>query len=67
MDPLNNFSLYRKALEAAMGEASQSKDESCVVPFFSLLVKDIYFLHEGVSNKLVCTCVCTCVCACACV
>ena len=52
MDPISNFSTYRVTLEKAIGQADKAKDgpHSWVVPFFSLIVKDIYFLHQGMSD-----------------
>lgn len=38
------------ALEKAIGQADKETD-SWVVPFFSLIVKDIYFLHQGMSDR----------------
>ncbi|XP_014261992.1 uncharacterized protein LOC106674064 [Cimex lectularius] len=54
MDPSCNFSSYRSTLKAAVWRSAAAKDESqkIVIPFFSLLVKDLYFLNEGCSNKL---------------
>lgn len=52
VDPFSNFTTYRQALETAIGQASKNKEKTCVVPFFSLLVKDIYFLNEGMTNRL---------------
>lgn len=45
--------MYRGTLEKAIGQADASKDgpHSWVVPFFSLIVKDIYFLHQGMSDR----------------
>ena len=54
VDPVQNFSCYRQSLQKAIEKASASKEErpcSCVVPFFSLILKDIYFLHEGMSDR----------------
>ena len=53
MDPISNFGTYRGALDKAIGQADASKDgpHSWVVPFFSLIVKDIYFMHEGMSGR----------------
>uniref|UniRef100_A0A8D8A925 Ras-GEF domain-containing family member 1B n=1 Tax=Culex pipiens TaxID=7175 RepID=A0A8D8A925_CULPI len=54
MDPTSNFSSYRSTLKAAMWRSEGATDERqrIVIPFFSLLVKDLYFLNEGCSNKL---------------
>ncbi|RZF45847.1 hypothetical protein LSTR_LSTR014226 [Laodelphax striatellus] len=53
MDPSSNFSSYRSTLKAAVWRSAGATDERqrIVVPFFSLLVKDLYFLNEGCSNK----------------
>nr|XP_018914004.1 PREDICTED: uncharacterized protein LOC109041943 isoform X1 [Bemisia tabaci] len=54
MDPSSNFSSYRSTLKAAMWRSAGATDlrQRIVIPFFSLLVKDLYFLNEGCSNKL---------------
>ncbi|XP_022904097.1 ras-GEF domain-containing family member 1B-like isoform X3 [Onthophagus taurus] len=54
MDPSNNFSSYRSTLKAAMwrSEGATDQQQKIVIPFFSLLVKDLYFLNQGCSNKL---------------
>ncbi|XP_017768052.1 PREDICTED: ras-GEF domain-containing family member 1B-like isoform X2 [Nicrophorus vespilloides] len=59
MDPTSNFINYRSTLKAAMWRSAGAKSEKVqdqrqriVIPFFSLLVKDIYFLNQGCSNKL---------------
>ncbi|KAL7046796.1 hypothetical protein ACKWTF_002713 [Chironomus riparius] len=56
MDSSSNFSSYRSTLKAAMWRSAGATDERerIVIPFFSLLVKDLYFLNEGCSNKLPC-------------
>ncbi|XP_077353787.1 ras-GEF domain-containing family member 1B-B-like isoform X2 [Festucalex cinctus] len=54
MDPSSNFSNYRTALRGATqrSETAHSVQERIVIPFFSLLIKDIYFLNEGCASKL---------------
>ncbi|XP_053726718.1 ras-GEF domain-containing family member 1B-A [Synchiropus splendidus] len=54
MDPSGNFYNYRTALRGAAHRAATatSSHEKIVVPFFSLLIKDLYFLNEGCSNRL---------------
>ncbi|XP_059617832.1 ras-GEF domain-containing family member 1B-like [Phlebotomus argentipes] len=54
MDPSSNFSSYRSTLKAAVWRSSGTTDERqrIVIPFFSLLVKDLYFLNQGCSNRL---------------
>ena len=51
LDPSSNFSKYRGAMESAMSTARQEKDRRCVVPFFSLIIKDLYFQNEALSNR----------------
>ena len=53
MNPSSNFGSYRASLRAALWRAQQAVDdrEKIVVPFFSLFVKDMYFLNEGCSNS----------------
>ncbi|XP_041362280.1 ras-GEF domain-containing family member 1B-like isoform X2 [Gigantopelta aegis] len=53
MDPSNNFGSYRSSLKAAMWRSQGAVDdrEKIVIPFFSLFVKDLYFLNEGCCNK----------------
>ncbi|XP_062598894.1 ras-GEF domain-containing family member 1B-like isoform X2 [Saccostrea cucullata] len=56
MDPTSNFGIYRSCLKAAMWRSESaeagSKEEKIIIPFFSLFVKDLYFLNEACSNKL---------------
>ncbi|CAG7703894.1 unnamed protein product [Allacma fusca] len=54
MDPTSNFSSYRSTLKAAVWRSAGATDERqrIVIPFFSLLVKDLYFLNEGCASKL---------------
>lgn len=52
VDPVNNFSRYRQALALAITQAGQEEERRCVIPFFSLLIKDVYFLHEAMSDRL---------------
>ncbi|XP_061554451.1 ras-GEF domain-containing family member 1B-B-like [Phycodurus eques] len=54
MDPSSNFSNYRTALRGATqrSETAHSVQEKIVIPFFSLLIKDIYFLNEGCASRL---------------
>ncbi|KAI8795015.1 ras-GEF domain-containing family member 1B [Biomphalaria glabrata] len=53
MDPSNNFGSYRSCLKAAMwrSEGAAEEREKIVIPFFSLFVKDLYFLNEGCSSR----------------
>ncbi|BFZ17418.1 hypothetical protein BsWGS_20457 [Bradybaena similaris] len=53
MNPSNNFGSYRSCLKAAMwrSEGAADEREKIVIPFFSLFVKDLYFLNEGCSSK----------------
>ncbi|CAG7827417.1 unnamed protein product [Allacma fusca] len=54
MDPSANFSAYRSALKETLWRSVGVVDErqKIVIPFFSLLVKDLYFLNEGCASKL---------------
>ncbi|XP_063166104.1 ras-GEF domain-containing family member 1B isoform X3 [Candoia aspera] len=54
MDPSSNFYNYRTALRGATQRSltAHSSREKIVIPFFSLLIKDIYFLNEGCANRL---------------
>ena len=51
MNPFGNFSNYRKALKEATGRKGDRK-ERAVVPFFSLLVKDLYMVNETIPLNL---------------
>lgn len=55
MDPTSNFNSYRSTLKAAMwrSEGATEERERIIIPFFSLFVKDLYFLNEGCSNRQV--------------
>ena len=48
MNPDGNFAQYRKLLKERM----TSHDNDIVIPVFSVFVKDIYFLNEGIKDKL---------------
>uniref|UniRef100_A0A3Q2YUU2 RasGEF domain family member 1B n=1 Tax=Hippocampus comes TaxID=109280 RepID=A0A3Q2YUU2_HIPCM len=54
MDPSGNFYNYRTALRGATQRSitANSSREKMVIPFFSLLIKDIYFLNESCANRL---------------
>ncbi|XP_029603518.1 ras-GEF domain-containing family member 1B-A [Salmo trutta] len=54
MDPSSNFNNYRTALRGATQRSitAHSNQEKIVIPFFSLLIKDIYFLNEGCASRL---------------
>ncbi|KAM9463389.1 ras-GEF domain-containing family member 1B-A-like isoform 4-T6 [Salvelinus alpinus] len=54
MNPSSNFYNYRTALRGATqrSRTANSTREKIVIPFFSLLIKDIYFLNEGCSNRM---------------
>uniref|UniRef100_A0A673XA22 RasGEF domain family member 1B n=1 Tax=Salmo trutta TaxID=8032 RepID=A0A673XA22_SALTR len=54
MDPSSNFYNYRTAFRGATqrSRTANSTREKIVIPFFSLLIKDIYFLNEGCSNRM---------------
>lgn len=53
MNPTSNFSSYRSTLKAAMWRSTGNnvQQQCLVIPFFSLLIKDIYFLNEGCANR----------------
>ncbi|KAG8593693.1 hypothetical protein GDO81_000920 [Engystomops pustulosus] len=54
MDPSSNFYNYRTALRGAAQRSltAHSSREKIVIPFCSLLIKDIYFLNEGCTSRL---------------
>lgn len=54
MNPSSNFSSYRSTLKAAMWRSTgnNTQHQCLVIPFFSLLIKDIYFVNEGCANRL---------------
>ncbi|OCT58572.1 hypothetical protein XELAEV_18002007mg [Xenopus laevis] len=54
MDPSSNFYNYRTALRGAAQRSltAHSNREKIVIPFCSLLIKDIYFLNEGCKSQL---------------
>ncbi|XP_061760945.1 ras-GEF domain-containing family member 1B-A isoform X4 [Nerophis ophidion] len=55
MDASGNFYNYRTSLRGATQRsrsASSSREKMVVVPFFSLLVKDIYFLQQACASRL---------------
>lgn len=49
MAPTGNFTRYRELLKNRL---SNQNGGGIVIPVFSLLVKDIYFLNEGIKDKL---------------
>jgi len=54
MDPSSNFVSYRTTLQAAVSRSENATDKKqrVVIPFFSLLIKDLYFVNEGCASKL---------------
>ena len=54
MDPSSNFVSYRTTLQAAVSRSEQATDKKqrVVIPFFSLLLKDLFFVNEGCASKL---------------
>ncbi|KAF4082678.1 hypothetical protein AMELA_G00154440 [Ameiurus melas] len=54
MDPSNNFYSYRTALRGATQRSATAHTtrEKIVIPFFSLFIKDLYFLNEGCASRL---------------
>ncbi|CAL8344295.1 unnamed protein product [Lota lota] len=55
MDPSSNFSNYRTSLQGALQRSltATSPREKIVIPFFSLLIKDLYFLNQSSPSRLV--------------
>ena len=54
MDPSSNFLSYRSTLKAAISRSEGATDQRqrIVIPFFSLLVKDLYIVNEGTASRL---------------
>lgn len=54
IDPTSNFVSYRTTLQAAVSRSENTTDKKqrVVIPFFSLLIKDLYFVNEGCASKL---------------
>jgi len=54
LDPSSNFVSYRTTLQAAVSRSENATDKKqrVVIPFFSLLLKDLYFVNEGCASKL---------------
>ena len=54
MDPSSNFVSYRTTLQAAVSRSENATDKKqrVVIPFFSLLLKDLYFVNQGCASKL---------------
>ena len=54
IDPTSNFVSYRTTLQAAVtrSENATDKKQRVVIPFFSLLIKDLYFVNEGCASRL---------------
>ncbi|CAL8293833.1 ras-GEF domain-containing family member 1B-A [Gadus morhua] len=54
MDPSSNFSNYRRSLQGALQRSlsATSPREKVVIPFFSLLIKDLYFLNQSSPSRL---------------
>ena len=50
LNPSGNFNEYRSALDRSVDAAKLEKERRCVVPFFSLLIKDLYFLNERMTD-----------------
>lgn len=48
LSPHSNFCRYRMGLK----ERTETRENDSIVPIFSLFVKDVYFLNEGVKDKL---------------
>ena len=54
MDPSSNFLSYRSTLRAAISRSEGATDQRqrIVIPFFSLLVKDLFVVNEGTASRL---------------
>ena len=54
IDPTSNFVSYRTTLQAAVSRSENATDKKqrVVIPFFSLLLKDLYFVNEGCASRL---------------
>jgi hypothetical protein len=39
-------------LEAAITKTMMKKESDCVIPFFSLIIRDLYYQNESITNKL---------------
>ena len=54
MDPSSNFLSYRSTLKAAISrsEGATDKRQRIVIPFFSLLVKDLFVVNEATASRL---------------
>ena len=54
MDPSSNFISYRSTLKAAVSRSEGATDsrQRVIIPFFSLLIKDLYFVNEGCASKI---------------
>jgi len=54
MDPSSNFLSYRSTLNAAISRSEGATDQRqrIVIPFFSLLVKDLYIVNEATASRL---------------
>ena len=50
-DPSGNFNYYRQSLLDVMSMGQVQDESFCVIPFFSLLVKDIYFLNQAMKRQ----------------
>lgn len=54
MDPSSNFLSYRTTLKAAISRSEGATDQRqrIIIPFFSLLVKDLFVVNQGMASKL---------------
>ena len=54
MDPSSNFLSYRTTLKAAISRSEGATDQRqrIIIPFFSLLVKDLFVVNEGTASRL---------------
>ena len=54
MDPSSNFLSYRTTLKAAISRSEGATDQRqrIIIPFFSLLVKDLFVVNEATGSRL---------------
>ena len=54
MDPTSNFLSYRTTLKAAISRSEGATDQRqrIIIPFFSLLIKDLFIVNEATASRL---------------
>ena len=54
MDPSSNFLSYRSTLKAAISRSEGATDQRqrIIIPFFSLLVKDLFVVNEATASRI---------------